>query len=231
MYKLTVAFGGKTIERREVDKQTFVLGRSPDCDLVIDNLGVSRRHAEIVMEHGIPVLKDLKSNNGTFVNGRRITVYNLNDGDEIAIGKFTITFHRDQVEEVEVSEGDKPRHGDFTLAIDSSVMAARQRERASKLKGYLKVETRQQQGNHVLDRPVFSIGKAPNCNLVLGGWRVARKHALIVRDETAFRLVDTSQKGRTYLNGEPVDEERLKDGDLIEIPGHKIRFMAGSPPM
>src|SRR5688572_21928141 len=103
-YKLVVNFGGKTVERREVDAARYVIGRAQECDLVIDNLGVSRAHAEIVLEAGVPVLKDLKSNNGTYVNGKRITRYNLNDGDEVSIGKFSITFHIEQAEETEGGE-------------------------------------------------------------------------------------------------------------------------------
>ena len=57
-YKLVVVFGGKTVERKEVEAERFVIGRSQECDLVIDNLGVSRQHAEIVMEGGVPILKD-----------------------------------------------------------------------------------------------------------------------------------------------------------------------------
>ncbi len=233
MYKLTVAFGGRTIERREVEGSAFSIGRSPDCDLVIDNLGVSRRHAQIDLSSGVPVLKDLKSNNGTFVNGRRITKHHLNDGDEIAIGKFTITFHSDDIDEEFDGAPEKPaRGGDYTLAIDSKVMAARQRERASKLKAYLKVEKgKVEKDTIVIDRSVFTIGKLPSCSVHARGWKVARKHAVIFRDETSFRLLDVSQKGRTWIPGNPVDEERLKDGDLIELPGYKFRFMVGTPPM
>jgi pSer/pThr/pTyr-binding forkhead associated (FHA) protein len=232
MYKLTVAFGGRTIERREVDGEEFSIGRSPECDLVIDNLGVSRRHAEIDMSTGAPVLKDLKSNNGTFVNGRRVVKHHLNDGDEIAIGKFTITFNNEVLEDEVEEVVKKPAGGgDYTLAIDGDVMAARQRQRASKLKAYLKIEKRRGAENMVIDRGIFTIGKLPSCNLRVGGWKVAKKHAIIFRDEVSFRIVDVSQKGRTSINGTPVDEERLKDGDIIELPGHKIRFMVGTPPM
>src|SRR5258708_4135145 len=90
--KLTLTLSGRTLERFELDKDSVKIGRNEDCDVTIDNLGVSRYHAEIVQKDGFYVLRDLKSNNGTFVNGRRVDNYNLNDGDEISIGKFTISF-------------------------------------------------------------------------------------------------------------------------------------------
>lgn len=233
-YKLVVVFGGKTVERKEVSADRFVIGRSQDCDLVIDNLGVSRQHAEIVMEGGVPILKDMKSNNGTYVNGKRITRYNLNDGDEIAIGKFTITFQQDQAAAAEEEAADEPapaeKGGDFTLAIDSRLMDQRQRERASKLKAYILLgESGDKRKSIPLEKSVFTIGKAAGCDVHVGGFFVAKKHAIIFRDETSFRLIDTSQKGRTYLNESSIDDERLKDGDMIRVGRQKIQFMVGTP--
>jgi pSer/pThr/pTyr-binding forkhead associated (FHA) protein len=232
-YKLVVTFGGKTVDRKEVSAEKYVIGRNQDCDLVIDNLGISRQHAEIVMEAGVPILKDLKSNNGTYVNGKRITRYNLNDGDEIAIGKFTITFQQDQVAQApdeEAAPEPEKQGGDFTLAIDSRLMDQRQRERASKLKAYVLLgDSGDNRKAVVLEKSVFTIGKGATCDVRVGGWFVARKHAIIFRDDTSFRLVDASQKGRTYLNESAVDDERLKDGDVIRVGKQKLQFMVGTP--
>jgi len=235
-YKLVVVFGGKTVQRKEVEQERFVIGRSADCDLVIDNLGVSRAHAEIVMEGGVPILKDMKSNNGTYVNGKRITRYNLNDGDEVAIGKFNITFQQDAPAPEEeppaggADGGDAKGGGDFTLAIDSRLMDQRQRERASKLKAYVLMGESGEKRKHVLlEKSIFTIGKGSNCDVQIGGWFTAKKHAIIFRDETSFRIVDTSQKARTFLNESSIDDERLKDGDIIRVGKQKMQFMVGTP--
>ena len=234
-YKLVVVFGGKTVQRKEVEQERFVIGRSADCDLVIDNLGVSRAHAEVVMEGGVPILKDMKSNNGTYVNGKRITRYNLNDGDEIAIGKFNITFQQeapapgDESGEA-VAEPASEKQGDFTLAIDSRLMDQRQRERASKLKAYLLMgESGEKRKSVLLEKSIFTIGKGSNCDVRVGGFFTAKKHAIIFRDETSFRILDTSQKGRTFLNESSIDDERLKDGDIIRVGKQKMQFMVGTP--
>ncbi len=242
MYKLTVVFGGKTVEKKTVDADRVVIGRSQDCDLVIDNLGVSRQHAEIVREGGgTHVLKDLKSNNGTYVNGKRVTRYNLNDGDEVAIGKFTITFHHEpepqeaQGEDKEEAPAEKKeKGGEFTLAIDSRLMDQRQREKSSKLKAYLLMAGGATNGDKkpkpiLLEKSIFTIGKAKTCDFHVGGFFIARKHAIIFREDNGFRLVDTSQKRRTYLNESSIDDERLKDGDTIRVGGAKLQFMVGTP--
>lgn len=70
-----------------------VIGREPDATIQIDSLGVSRRHARILVSHGDATLEDLGSKNGTRVNGRRITApAHLSDGDEIKLGAISLKF-------------------------------------------------------------------------------------------------------------------------------------------
>ena len=86
--KLTVVLSGRTISRHEFkDFQRLKVGRNEDCDVFIDNLGVSRVHCEIVKKPGFVQLRDMQSGNGTFVNGKQITTYNLNSGDLISLGE------------------------------------------------------------------------------------------------------------------------------------------------
>jgi len=64
----------------------IVVGRGSEFDMVLDEDMVSRRHAKIVTMHGQIVLQDLKSTNGTFVNGERVSVSRLKLGDKVLIG-------------------------------------------------------------------------------------------------------------------------------------------------
>jgi predicted component of type VI protein secretion system len=78
--------GRKPGQRFFVDQPEFIIGRDAECELVISDRQVSRRHARIVLEGDHYVLEDLGSKNGTFVNGREIAKpYFLEDGDEIQI--------------------------------------------------------------------------------------------------------------------------------------------------
>lgn len=73
--------------------ESFVLGRSPDTDLTIPSQRVSRRHSEIFWRRGRPWIRDLGSQNGTNVNGKRIGGdTELHDGDEITVGPFLCTY-------------------------------------------------------------------------------------------------------------------------------------------
>jgi FHA domain/zinc-ribbon domain len=86
------AGGGREGERFLVRAGRTGLGRSPECEIFLDDVTVSRRHAEIVGEADAFTIRDLGSLNGTFVNRRRIETAPLEDDDEVQIGKYRLTF-------------------------------------------------------------------------------------------------------------------------------------------
>lgn len=72
-----------------------VLGRDPSADVRIDAVGVSRRHAMVVIDEGGAALHDLSSKNGTYVNGVQVTApIPLCDGAEMLLGPVAVRFHR-----------------------------------------------------------------------------------------------------------------------------------------
>lgn len=71
-----------------------VIGRSPDCDVVLNNTSVSRQHAELLNDSGAWLLRDLGSRNGTGVNGARVAGDRpLQSGDVLRIDEFDLVFH------------------------------------------------------------------------------------------------------------------------------------------
>ena len=86
-----VAVGQGRASRRSV---TSLIGRSPECDVFLDDVTVSRRHAELTRDGKVFTIRDLGSLNGTFVNKRRIESSVLEDDDEVQIGKYRMTFLR-----------------------------------------------------------------------------------------------------------------------------------------
>ncbi|HET7325794.1 MAG TPA: DUF3662 and FHA domain-containing protein [Nocardioidaceae bacterium] len=73
-----------------------VIGRAKDTDLVLTDTGVSRRHAEVRFTPTDVVLRDLGSTNGTTVNGRRVELVALHDGDRIEVGHTELIYRRDE---------------------------------------------------------------------------------------------------------------------------------------
>lgn len=95
------AITGPAMGRRyPLENSQYVMGRHPDCDIVLESGSVSRQHARISKSGTHFVLEDLKSRNGTFVNGRLINESTkLLDGDALRICDIELNFH----EEVESS--------------------------------------------------------------------------------------------------------------------------------
>ncbi|MDD3717075.1 MAG: FHA domain-containing protein [Actinomycetota bacterium] len=75
-----------------VNRDIIVIGRHPESDIFLDDITVSRRHAEIRREVSGFTLLDTGSLNGTYLNRERIEVSSLSNGDEIQIGKFRLLF-------------------------------------------------------------------------------------------------------------------------------------------
>ena len=75
-----------------LDKDLTAAGRHPSSDIFLDDITVSRRHAEVMREGSRFLVKDVGSLNGTYVNRERVDVAELSSGDELQIGKFKLIF-------------------------------------------------------------------------------------------------------------------------------------------
>jgi pSer/pThr/pTyr-binding forkhead associated (FHA) protein len=82
--------GGPPIE---VLKETIVIGRQPECDLCLDQKGVSKLHCVLVKTDGLLVLRDLGSTNGTRVNGTRVRRAALLPNDKISFANLHFKVH------------------------------------------------------------------------------------------------------------------------------------------
>jgi pSer/pThr/pTyr-binding forkhead associated (FHA) protein len=88
------AGGGRAGESFFPSAERTLIGRSPECDVFLDDVTVSRKHAELVRDGDTFTISDLGSLNGTFVNKKRIETAELEDDDEVQIGKYRLTFLR-----------------------------------------------------------------------------------------------------------------------------------------
>lgn len=89
---LVVVKGPDDGARFLLDQDVTTVGRHPNADIFLDDVTVSRRHAEFERKDGGFIVRDLGSLNGTYREGRNIDVVRLADGDEVQIGKFKLTF-------------------------------------------------------------------------------------------------------------------------------------------
>ena len=89
---LVVKRGPNAGSRFLLDADTTTAGRHPESDIFLDDVTVSRRHAEFVREGGGFVVRDVGSLNGTYLNRERIEAAGLAGGDEVQIGKYRLVF-------------------------------------------------------------------------------------------------------------------------------------------
>jgi hypothetical protein len=84
--------GGRAGESFRPSGDRTRIGRSPECEIFLDDVTVSRNHAVLIKRDDGYVVEDQGSLNGTFVNRRRIDTAVLSSGDELQIGKYRMTF-------------------------------------------------------------------------------------------------------------------------------------------
>jgi nucleotide-binding universal stress UspA family protein len=93
--RLELVAGSETGRVVRLTPPSVVIGRGAEADVRLTDTGVSRRHAELHVDDDAVTLVDLRSTNGTSVNGERVDRRALVDGDRIAVGATVIVFRQD----------------------------------------------------------------------------------------------------------------------------------------
>ena len=93
---LIVKRGPSDGSRFLLDVDLTTAGRHPNAEIFLDDVTVSRKHAEFRRSEGRFSVTDLSSLNGTYLNGKRVDSSLLTDGDEVQVGKFKLTFYSAQ---------------------------------------------------------------------------------------------------------------------------------------
>jgi len=95
---LVVRRGPNIGARFLLDADVTTVGRHPEADIFLDDVTVSRRHAEFIRHGSSFQVKDLGSLNGTYFDGVRIETGLLSDGAEVQVGKFRLTFYASRLD-------------------------------------------------------------------------------------------------------------------------------------
>ncbi|MET4705323.1 FHA domain-containing protein [Frigoribacterium sp. UYMn621] len=95
---LVVRRGPNTGARFLLDADVTTAGRHPNADILLDDVTVSRRHAQFLRHGTVFEIKDLGSLNGTYFDGVRIDTALLRDGAEVQVGKFRLTFYASRLD-------------------------------------------------------------------------------------------------------------------------------------
>jgi pSer/pThr/pTyr-binding forkhead associated (FHA) protein len=242
MPKLILKFDDRELKDCGVGVHGVTIGRLPDNTLVIDNPAVSGRHARVYREGERYVAEDLKSTNGTFVDGKPIIRHTLRDGDVMIVGKHTVVFSMAGGEDATAAEPeafvpeiggtmmlDTRDHKTMMSAIEAPPSAGRpeqktERAGAPERIGVLKVLAgRANEREYTLTAHTTIIGKADTALVRLSGWFKPRMAAAIARKGDGYSA--TALGGKVKVNGQPLAGRRdLKDGDIVEVSGVTLEF-------
>ena len=240
--ELVLTLGGKTLGKFPMVVDQFTIGRAPGNDILIDNLGVSRRHAVVKVVEGRYLLEDLGSANGTFVNGERIAgARELQDGDQITIVKHTILFQVPRAagaaptgpvemaaeQTMYVGPAAAPRPAPpapQTAAPPAAPPAPAPAAPAARPAGAAKLIL-PDLSEVPLTKPTTTFGSGFEADIRADGFMIAKVHARIDKDkEGRCRFVKMGRMGTTKINNQSVDTKPLRNGDVIEVGKTKYIF-------
>ena len=208
----------------------LTIGRVPGNGIVIDNAGVSRRHAVIRMQDDKVLIEDLGSANGTFFRGQKIDKHELQNGDEIMVVKHRLVYRIPKEADAPPKAEPAADAGQKTMYIDSAAMAQAmgakpgpaRTETAAALRPRLILPDLKK---FALEEDEVTLGSGPSCQIKLSGMFVGKEHAKIVRiKEGHFKIQHLSGMAGTRVNGEKITEHVLKHGDEIEVGKQKLLF-------
>lgn len=219
--RLALSMRDAVLRTYAFEKERITIGRLPTCDVVVENLALSREHAAITRDHGEWVVRDLGSRNGVFVNGQQKPAHALASGDVIGLGKFSLT----------VTLEAAPARGlgaDSRAATTPPVRATPWTQQGAPMPAWLVIKRGEPTGVFSLERDVFSVGGHRSCELRLSGALTPRRVAMIVRGLGGYGLVNVSSRAEAvWRNGKPIpDRCWLEDGDRLEFQDVLARFSA-----
>lgn len=192
------------------------IGRMEENIVQLRGRGVSRRHAQITTEGDQHYLVDLKSGNGTFLNGSRIASgekHLLRAGDLITIDTFDIRFHQGealpQPIEEEVTGSDI-----LEVKLLKKVLTALDKEMVPSLE--VLNGTAEGKKLYLTDElSEFNIGRDPECEFSLNEVAISRRHAQVLKRWGGIAVRDLESKNGVFVNNRRVVEEYLHDGDRV----------------
>ncbi|MCA9567797.1 MAG: FHA domain-containing protein [Myxococcales bacterium] len=183
------------------------LGRADDNEIVLSDVGVSRRHAQIVLASGEVTIEDLGSGNGTYYFGHRVKSQVMRDQDEVVIDPFVLQF--------------QIKGGPTAIAPPALPdLPPPDQPRIEVVVGNGMVGT-----NFPIVDGRLTIGRAEDRDVVVPDAASSRHHCQITLQGSEYVLHDNGSANGVFVNAVRVRECTLSNGDLIRIGNTEMRFV------
>jgi pSer/pThr/pTyr-binding forkhead associated (FHA) protein len=207
----------------------LVIGRDPDCGVIIKSTAVSRRHASIAPGLLGYMITD-ESTNGVLVNGTRLQGSALlHQGDRIRIGDAELRFEADQA----VFEPPPSMRPAEPSPAGTRLRSNTAPPEPPMLLATLEVLTRGiQEGKRFrIERPIAQIGRGTHNEVHITDESVSGSHATMMRRGADWHLLDLGSRNGTYVDGVRVTERPLPNGCEVRVGNVKLlfRMIAAAP--
>lgn len=242
MPTLVISIDGAVIKEVLLSKERTTLGRRPYNDVVIDNLAVSGEHAVLTMsEDGSVLIEDLRSTNGTYVNGQAVLRHVLMHGDLLDIGRYKIRFVQ--------QEKNATRTALAAIAAASAALSSAPITRPSRLDEPTRLsefgaDTSSSGFGHTLPPSMAGLASRQAAIRMLSGNAAGREVPLVkivtTLGKPGVAVASITQKPHGFvlaqlegaapslkLNGQEVGPRAtpLQHGDTVELAGTQMQFL------
>ena len=178
---------------------SYVIGRDPECDIVIADVRVSWHHAVLQLENGSWVLADNGSTNGTYAGGQRADRIEIDGECQVRLGNPA----DGPVLRCAVSgDGPPPEPDGEPEEADGEPEEARPRSAAT-----------------------VRIGRAPENDILVSDPTASRQHAELRNVAGECRIVDLDSSHGTFVNGQRVTDAALSEGDTVQVGSATFRLI------
>lgn len=198
-----ITMGGRPVAQRPFMAPAMLIGRERSCDIILDNLSVSRQHARLSWRRGRFVVEDLGSSNGTTLNGTRVQEQLVGPQDRVGVGKFVLQL----VEPLDV------KHPEPTLLLGAQAQACQSSEL--------------QLVGEDLSLPLggeITLGKTQGVDVRAKGFWVKPVHARLKREGEGYRLTCLGH-AEAQVNGKTVRTALLRAGDELVIGRSRYKLV------
>ncbi|HYC77700.1 MAG TPA: FHA domain-containing protein [Planctomycetota bacterium] len=210
MPKLVITDGGETREASLT--QEIQAGRLADNQIQLKVPEASRHHCRFFQEKGSWFVEDLGSSNGTLVNGRKVSKFELADGDVITVGAASMKFLDVEVAAAPAVEAGWGDDDEISLESETFLLLG-----APRLGETVKIADR------------ITVGRGKKHGLQIAEASVSGDHAEIVKRGAQWFVRDLGSSNGTFVDGERVKEAELASGQVVRFGVVEARFCVGRP--
>ena len=222
---LVIRRDGEVLFRRDLEPGAFDIGRSEDCEICLEDIGVSRRHARLHVTDDRVFIEDLESGNGCWFDGRQVKNQTLVDGDVIVIDPFSMAL---EVEEPSVTGlvtdelTDAGEDATQLIGMEDEISLSMPINAATARLEVLAGEGLPSEFD--LDRDM-TMGRSDQRDIVLLEPAASRLHAEVKQVDGVWHVVDSGSANGLYVNGQIATNLALQEGDVIRIGATEFRFV------